>query len=384
MFDSTLQVSKRIEYALRADLQRGKWPLGAKLKGRRLLAAEYGVSLPTLEKAISVLLNEGILRTDLRSGTFVTRIPFEPTGTPKHVAEAVAPTATDTVGIIMKSGPQHANLWGNLIVEEAELALCAAGKRAVFLNTEASEPSLSIAQSADRLLADGVSGLIFVGIHDRLEEANEVLLAVDPRKTPTVYIAGDEIHQPIPCVFPDQRQAGYQATNHLLTRGHQQILYFSTLKPYWAYQRFIGIRQAVRDAGLSEDAVLLYPPLLERDITGEQREDFYPLVRAALHAGIVPSAVIAENDMVAEILWEEAVAFGRVPGIDFALIGFDNLFEDVGLGLTSMRYPLATIGQSAVQLLLRLQAGYTPETQIRLQLQLIPRASTENYRLPGE
>ena len=63
---------RRMENDLRARLGRAEWAEGALLPSRRALAQEYGVALRTVERAISGLLADGLLRAEGRWGTYVT------------------------------------------------------------------------------------------------------------------------------------------------------------------------------------------------------------------------------------------------------------------------------------------------------------------------
>ena len=56
---------------LRRDIVAGVYPLGAKLPSKRLLSAELGISVVTVEHALSILADEGYIGTRERSGCFV-------------------------------------------------------------------------------------------------------------------------------------------------------------------------------------------------------------------------------------------------------------------------------------------------------------------------
>ena len=57
---------------IRNDIQSGTFPAGAKLPTERELAAKFSVSLQTVNKAMSRLEDEGLLRRSTGSGTFVS------------------------------------------------------------------------------------------------------------------------------------------------------------------------------------------------------------------------------------------------------------------------------------------------------------------------
>ena len=56
---------------LRDDITAGVYPCGAKLPGKRVIAAETGVSVVTVEHACAILCDEGYIESRQRSGNFV-------------------------------------------------------------------------------------------------------------------------------------------------------------------------------------------------------------------------------------------------------------------------------------------------------------------------
>src|SRR5690348_9768699 len=112
-----LAAYKQIEDNLRSKIRQGHWPVGAMFPSRRDLAKEYGVSPITVERAVTRLLADGLLRADDRRGTFVARLEaawiatVQPTETfPLKITEEdsavvaartqIPATASATIGII--------------------------------------------------------------------------------------------------------------------------------------------------------------------------------------------------------------------------------------------------------------------------------------------
>lgn len=63
--------SERVTAGLRAKIKAGEWQPGEALPTVSELAASYGVSRATVAKAVRVLVDEGLLVTRARWGTFV-------------------------------------------------------------------------------------------------------------------------------------------------------------------------------------------------------------------------------------------------------------------------------------------------------------------------
>ena len=70
--NAKMPVYLQLYHQLRADIVAGVYPFGAKLPSKRLLSGELGISLVTVEHALSILADEGYVGTRQRSGCFVT------------------------------------------------------------------------------------------------------------------------------------------------------------------------------------------------------------------------------------------------------------------------------------------------------------------------
>lgn len=67
------RVTEVIIGELRSDIASGRLPLGSKLPSERVLAAEFGVSQPTVREAVCVLDAMGLVEVRHGSGTYVSR-----------------------------------------------------------------------------------------------------------------------------------------------------------------------------------------------------------------------------------------------------------------------------------------------------------------------
>ena len=91
-----------------------------------------------------------------------------------------------------------------------------------------------------------------------------------------------------------------------------------------------------------------------------------------------PSAVFCSNDEMAIGLLRAFASAGlRVPD-DISVAGFDDIefAEMASPALTTIRQPRRELGQQGASALLELLGGRTPPQRIRLETELIVRAST--------
>ena len=71
---------------LRQKIKAGQINVGARLKPQReMIAEEYAVAAGTLQRALDVLGNEGVISRGSTRGTFVLKVPGEPDVSPEYV-----------------------------------------------------------------------------------------------------------------------------------------------------------------------------------------------------------------------------------------------------------------------------------------------------------
>ncbi|WP_114809432.1 LacI family DNA-binding transcriptional regulator [Paraburkholderia kururiensis] len=164
------------------------------------------------------------------------------------------------------------------------------------------------------------------------------------------------------------------AMRHLFTQGHKRIAFIGgSLAHFSIAQRALGYRRAFFEAGL------LFDPSLEVNIDAGLDPDAGAslAMQRLLDAGesARPDAVFAYNDAAALAAMRVCLANGlRVPE-DIAIVGFDDIpgAAHASPPLTTVAVDKEALGRRGVALLLEDAPG---ETEIRLPVQLITRAST--------
>jgi len=183
------------------------------------------------------------------------------------------------------------------------------------------------------------------------EQSSEELLDVLSDEYPMVVIdPRAPLDARIPSVSAAHAAGAEQAVQHLLDLGHRRIAAI-TGPPGWlaTEERRRGCRAALAAAGIELDPALE----LAADF------DFEPGTQAAaelLDAGRAPTAIFAFSDMIAIGAMRAAWARGiEIPG-ELSIVGFDDsaYATVVHPALTTVRQPLAEMGGTAVDLLVRL------------------------------
>lgn len=174
-------------------------------------------------------------------------------------------------------------------------------------------------------------------------------------------------------VSSDHRDAGHQATRHLVEQGHRRIAFVTredlgTLND----DRLAGYRQALEEGGIPFDLTLVQVTIMR---AGSARA----ALESLLDLQDPPTAAIGVNDAVAIECMEAAIDHGLQVPTSFAAIGSDNIRISLAATppLSTLHPPLAEIGRRATQALLKqvLDRDFTPVREL-LTAQLVVRQSS--------
>lgn len=338
------------------------------LPGLRELASEFGLSKDVASLALRDLVDEGLLYTLPRVGTFVRETR----------------TARGEL-FVMISHIQPSAPHGNSGLKRGfEDAIAEVGATPLVLEGEAFEAAL----------LGGELGQV-AGIFDMATAANG-----------SPFWKSRSAHSQIPCVRIgddlefvsgydlvsfDNVEGGVQATEHLLEQGHRRIAFLgvhqpSKLHPHfiWSQQRELGWSQAMKNAGLQElleaEALAFHP--LEwpaGNVAGhiEGAEEALAAQIALQLAGRSDiTAFVAANDRLAIAVMRQIEA--QWPAHQWpAVVGFDGDASGRDHLLSSLRLPWDELGRAAGEVLWARHRGELPRAALlrRVSMKLIPRLS---------
>lgn len=218
------------------------------------------------------------------------------------------------------------------------------------------------------MLAQGVGRIILSPVHDTTAAA---LRPAAVRGVPVVVCVRDVPGSGAAFVGVDDVQAGYLAGRHLLDQGHSSFVFIGGYRRTTTWEgRASGIRKALAESGLPDQACNLIPGLMEPGFAEERL-----LALAAM--GTLPSGIICFNDNQASGAYRAARKLGLRVGRDISVVGFDNIPQGRILDpeLTTVDIHPARIGQISAEMAIRV-AG-TTERHV-LQPTLISRGSVAN------
>ena len=203
-------------------------------------------------------------------------------------------------------------------------------------------------------------------------EEDSALSHVLDRTLPVVslnHIAGD----PVTTVCPDDEQAGYLATRHLVELGHRVIGALTGLRGHRLTQsREAGYRRALEESGLETSDSLV-------EEAGAEVAGGLAVLPRLLERRPDVTAIFCQHDLVAVGALAALRATGRRLPEECSVVGCDGLDSAAYTTppLTTVRVPFYEIGAEAMRLLLKLVDGGRPRTtMVVLPVHLITRGST--------
>jgi LacI family transcriptional regulator len=375
---------QQIATEIRRQIVDGELVVGQRLPPHRQLAKQLGVSLITINKALSGLVSEGVLLSRVGYGTTVA---VRPAAMAMHAPELGAiprAGAGPTLGFVLRdlNSPYFST-----VATACERHAHTRGHGLLVLS------SGNVAEREDvqlrRLLAAGVQGLVVVSMSRTTYRLSDSLLALQAEGFPFVMVSftvGDNV----PFIGSNLDIAGELAVEHLLAMGRRRFGYltdrFGSLS---GAARSAAFRRVAADRGFPIDDAFVF----EYPYEGEWN-DFRSGRALGQHIASLssrPDAMYVFNDLGALGLIEGLTSSGvRVPD-DVAVVGFDGIAigAQAPIPLTTVRQPVELIGAHAVDAVLAKIGGtawsfpdlLTPELVIRASSGAPARMRTRDQQL---
>jgi DNA-binding LacI/PurR family transcriptional regulator len=279
---------------------------------------------------------------------------------PNFLARSLRKKRTYTVGLIIE---EIGDAYGSMVIKGVEGYL--REHNYFFLTVIHRHDAAMLHDHSQLLLERGVEG--FITVDTSLQE---------PLPLPTVSIAGHRMLQGVTNIVLDQERGVSVALEHLWALGHRKIAFMKG-QPFSsdAEDRWKAVRKISRELGLEMDADLIIN--LEEDDPSPQVG--YPYAKQLLARKKPFTALFAYNDISAigaiRAIQEEGL---RVPQ-DVSVVGFDDIpwaaFHTPSL--TTVRQPLAQMGQIAAATLVRMiEHDEEHPSEIAIEPTLVIREST--------
>ncbi len=224
-------------------------------------------------------------------------------------------------------------------------------------------------RKAARRIAKSVSGVI---LPPPLCESDDAIQEFARARVPVVAIASARASKQVSCVRIDEFNAAFEITEHLIAQGHRRIGFIRGREDLSASERrFEGFRAALSAAGIPFDRHLVQ--------TGDYTyRSALPAAEKLLSRSNAPTAIFASNDDMAAAAVSVAHRRGLDVPRDLSVVGFDDSSSatTVWPELTTVRQPIETMADAAVDILLRsIRSGHRESVDEVFSHQLVRRQS---------
>lgn len=282
--------------------------------------------------------------------------------TPNAFAQSLASNRSNSVGLVVSelNGPFYGEL-----MEGLELTLREANKYLLIASGHSNE---TMEKSAVEFLVNRRCDVLVL----HAERLSNQYLESLAKRIPIVLINRLVPSLSAFCIYLDNEDGGYQATQHLLDKGCRRVACISG--PTWkldAQERLRGYQRALQEAGIEVDPRLI--------TTGDFRVDSgrEAVQRLLGQRADIDGLFVGNDDMAMGAISELQSLNLRVPE-DIAVIGFDDApyARYMTPSLSSMYLPINEMAVMAGQQILQRVYKQAFPLQSRFQATLRPRQSS--------
>jgi len=267
------------------------------------------------------------------------------------IAGALRSGVTKTIAIILGdiSNPHF-----SIMIKEIEHRVRESGYSIFILNTD-EDPGLEY-DAIVSALNKNVDGIIICPSQQNAEN----IYFLKKTGVPFVLMGRRFPHIETDYVVCDDRQGGFQITEHLLKQGHKRIAFFGGPEYVSStVERLRGYQDALFKYGVLYDPSLVFEfPLLMARQNGKVNEN--------LSQAKDCTAIFAFSDLIAWEVITRLQELGRKVPEDISVVGFDNIQSKFPFPfpLTSVRTSKSKMSVTAAEILLEKMANNIEEEQV--------------------
>ena len=319
-----------------------------------------GVSVGTVSKYLN---NHHTLKeeTKKRVEEAINTLQYKP----NLLARSMRTGKTNTLAVIVPdiTNPFYAETYNS--IKQSALQK---GYTAILYTTNDSPETIS--QYLSGMSIHHVDGLILCFINNR--KAIDDFTGIHP-ETPMVFIGWDIGDTGYNSVVIDVFEGMFNSTRHLIELGHSRIAYVGGPEnDMISRDKFSGYTKAIKASGYETDPRFVFH-------NNYTLQSGYNSARKLAMLHEMPTAIVAENDILAigcmKYFLQKRIS---IPD-DIAVIGFDNIplsamYEP---SLSTIALPVTRMGEEAIKILMsKIDKPALKNRQIILKTQLVVRNST--------
>ncbi|MFD2630164.1 GntR family transcriptional regulator [Oceanobacillus kapialis] len=326
---------------IKSKILSGEYTIFEQIPTESVLQETYNVSRHTVRKAILGLSNEGFLRSEKGSGTYVSN---------QYQSKSSGNSNNKTIGVITTYLSDYIfpsiirGIEGRLNKENYSLLLASTNN-----DVEQEKKALEM------MLSYGVDGLIVEPTKSNLYNPNiAYYLSFMEQNIPFIMINAyyEELDVPFLCL--DDVQSSYLATRELTSKGHTQIGLISKEDDLQGKFRMKGYIKALGEAKLSfqPEHVFSYNTETKQDLYANLK-DFLIKYRDDL------TAIVCYNDEVGFVVTNLCRQLGISIPEELSIIGQDNSYmaQNANTKLTTLTHPQEQMGQDAADWVIKRLQG---------------------------
>ncbi|PWU69928.1 MULTISPECIES: LacI family DNA-binding transcriptional regulator [Gracilibacillus] len=321
------------------------------------VAEKAGVSIATVSKVIN---NTGNMRESTRQK--VMRVMEELNYYPSVMASALTGKKTQTLGLLV---PDISNPFFSEMARTIEDSAHEQGMSVIMCSTDEDEEKEK--KYLELLRRKQVDGFIIASSF----REKKLLEGIKSAGIPMVMLTQNSGTLGVTSISVDDFTGGYEATSHLLSLGHENIVIITEPR-LSSKMRLYGFREAYETYGFSYKEELVMETVASME-NGKQcfQEIFQKKKR--------PTAVFACNDLIAIGVIQGAREHGLNIPEDLSIVGFDNtiLATTTVPSLTTVAQPIKEMGKKVVDVIVdHIQHGEKNAERILFKPTLIARDTT--------
>lgn len=285
---------------------------------------------------------------------------------PNHIARSLVASSTRTIGLVMTD---IMNPTLTLAAQTIERELAQAGYAMMFA---ASDSSVENEKRAIGLfLSYQVDGML---IYPASRREYDHIVAADETGTPVLLLV-DLPGSGLDTVTIDDRAGAYKAFRYLCQRGHRRIAMLDGGRALGNFDKMRGALQAVREAGLSDDAIVVFEP------GGHAPAHGYTAMAHIMRSDPRPTALFTSTDSLAIGALHWCRQNGTAVPDEIAVVGYDNteISRYGALPLSTVNYAADEISRIGVERILKRIAtedGWSAPTVTLIEPELVIRDSS--------
>ncbi|MDQ6594892.1 GntR family transcriptional regulator [Bacillus salipaludis] len=326
---------------IKSKILSGDYKLDEKIPTESDLQETYNVSRHTVRKAILELANEGFLRSEKGSGTYVSN---------KYQSKSGGNSTNKTIGVITTYISDY--IFPSIIrgierrLKEDNYSLLLAST-----NNDVEQEKKAL----EMMLSYGVDGLIIEPTKSNLYNPNiAYYLSFKEQDVPFIMINAyyEELEVPFLCL--DDVQSSYLATKELISKGHTQIGLISKTDDLQGKFRMKGYIKALGEAKLrfQPEQVLSYTTETKPDLSSN-------LKKFLIENRDVLTAMVCYNDEVGLEVANVCRQLDISVPEKLSIIGQDNSYiaKNANIKLTTLTHPQEQMGRDAADWVIKKLQG---------------------------